>query len=173
MKAVNILGRRDRIDHQIGIQMIRKRQLHQNAMHRRVIVQLIDQRQKIRFGCVRIQLVLKGIHPDFDGLLPLRADVDLTCRVFANKDHRKARRQIVICLEFCHMGRDLFANRGGKSLAVDNLCSHGDIRIQWRYRPLARVCVAHKHLRDIARAFSGVRSVHQSPCAVPAIALPD
>ena len=77
MEPVHILGRINRVDDQIAVQMFRQRQLHEDAMHRRIGVQLGDQRQQISLGSVGGQLVFKAVHPGLMGLHALVADVDL------------------------------------------------------------------------------------------------
>ncbi len=42
MKPVDVLGRRNGLDHLARIDLRRQRQLHQDSMHRRVLVQLLD-----------------------------------------------------------------------------------------------------------------------------------
>ena len=123
-KPVHILGRINRVDHKVFVQMIGQRQLHQNTMHRRVIVQAVNQCQQIGLRGFGIQLVLIGIHPDLDGHLSLGAHINLRCGVFAHQHHGQTRRDAVIILQPRHMHRHLFPNLGRKGLAVDNICCH-------------------------------------------------
>ena len=71
MKSVNILGRIDRVDHQILVQMFRQRQLHQNSVNIRIPVQTVDHFQQLFLRRVCIQLVFNRFHADFQGLLSL------------------------------------------------------------------------------------------------------
>lgn len=52
VEAIDILGGIDHLDDRIGIDMRwqRQLQLHQNAVNRRVGIQLTDQRQQLHFG---------------------------------------------------------------------------------------------------------------------------
>jgi hypothetical protein len=93
-------------------------------VHRRVGVQLIDQRHKVGLGGVGIQPVLVGIHPDLDRLLVLGAHIDLARRIFAHQHHRKARRHPVLGLEPINMLCHLPADPRRERLAVDDLCRH-------------------------------------------------
>ena len=104
--------------------MAGQRQLHQNAMHRRVVVQLVDQRQQIGLGRRGVQLVLIGVHADFDGLLALVADVYLARRVLADQNHGEAGGDAVIGLQRRDLRRDFLANRSGEGFAVDDLGGH-------------------------------------------------
>ena len=63
VEPVDILGRVDRVDHQVGVQMPRQRQLHQDAMHRRIGVEPADQRQQIGLGGLGRQAVLQEFIP--------------------------------------------------------------------------------------------------------------
>ena len=78
MKPVHILGRINGIDHQIFVQMLGQRQLHQDTVDRGIVVQLIDQRQQIGLGRIDIQLVLNRFHADLDRHLAFGADIDLS-----------------------------------------------------------------------------------------------
>ena len=71
MKPVHILGGINRVDHQIFVQMLGQRQLHQNPMDFRISIQIGNQRQQISLGGLGIQPVLDRLHPDLDGHLAL------------------------------------------------------------------------------------------------------
>ena len=125
MEPVHILFRRNRIDHQILIEVPRQRQLHQNAMHLWIRVQLVNQGEQISLGRVRLQLMLVRVHADLDGLFAFGADIDLAGRIFPHQHHSKARRDAVIGFQAGHMVGHLRAHSGGKSLSVNDGCGHG------------------------------------------------
>ena len=91
VEAVDVLRRVDGVDDEVGIEVLRQRQLDEDAVHRRVGVQPRDERQKIGLGGLGGQLVLEGRHPGLGRLLALVADVDLARRVLAHQHDRKPR----------------------------------------------------------------------------------
>jgi hypothetical protein len=124
MEPVHILGRVDRVDHQIRVQMPRQRQLHQDPVHRRVLVQPPHQRQQVGLRGVRRQPVLERGHADLDRLLALRTHIDLAGRILAHQHHRQPRHQPVIGLQGRDMGRHIGADAGRKGLAVKDRGRH-------------------------------------------------
>ena len=124
MKPVHVLGRIDRVDNQILVQMLRQRQLHQNAMHRRIIVQRLHQRQQISLGNIHVALILEAVHPNLDRLLTLRTDVDLAGRILAHQHHGQTRRDAVVRFQPGNMGGNLFADGCGKCFPVEEFCGH-------------------------------------------------
>ena len=76
MEPVHILVRIDRFKHLLGIDMLRQRQLHQNAVDCRIMVQLFNYREKICLACFRRKPMLDREHADFFRLLRLVGDID-------------------------------------------------------------------------------------------------
>ena len=70
--------------------MLRQRQLHQDAVHGRIRVELLDQGQHFGFGRLGGQLVLPRVHADLDRLLGLVGDIDLGGRVLAHQHDGEA-----------------------------------------------------------------------------------
>ena len=93
----------------------RQRQLHQNAVHGGIAVELCDQRQQIGLRDIGGQLVLERGHAGGLGLLVLAADIDLARGIVADQHHRKARRQLMLALD----PRDLFGDAGAKLCGND------------------------------------------------------
>ena len=124
MEPVRVLRGRDGVDHEVFVQVAGQRQLHEDAMHSRVVVQLVDQRQQVRLRGIGVQLVLVRIHADFDGLLALVADVDLARRVLADQNHGEAGGDAVAGLECGNLRRDFLTNRGGEGFTVYDLGGH-------------------------------------------------
>ena len=58
MEAVDVLFRRNRLDNLASIDVTRKRQLHQNAVDRPVMVQNLDEIHQVSFADIRRQRVL-------------------------------------------------------------------------------------------------------------------
>jgi hypothetical protein len=74
-------------------------ELAQDAVHRRIGIQPVDQREQIGLGRIGRQLVLEGRHADLDRLLVLVRDIDLAGRVLAHQHDRKARHDPVLVLQ--------------------------------------------------------------------------
>ena len=83
MEAIHVFVRIDGVDDGVGINLIRQRQLHQDTVHIRIRVQLIDQAQQLGFARGVRELMLKGLHAGLERLLALVAHIDLTCRILA------------------------------------------------------------------------------------------
>jgi len=138
VEAVHVLGGVDGAQHLGGIDPVRQRQLHQDAMHRRVAVQAVHQRQQLRLGRVVRQAVLKGRHAGGRRLAVLVADIDGACRIVADQHHGEAgpdgsrqRRDL---------GRDPPAQLRRERLAVDDArsahaCSLPAQAMEWIMRP--------------------------------------
>jgi hypothetical protein len=123
MKAVDILQRRNGLDHPLRVQVGRQRHLDQDAVHRRVVVQVVDASQQHRFGGVGGQVVQDRADPRLVAVGDLVLHVDAGGRVVAHQDHSQpglmaARRQDTGAL--AHLGADL-AREGG---AIEDSCSH-------------------------------------------------
>ena len=132
MEAIDVLGGIDGGQHLHRVDMLRKRQLHENAVAGGVAVELLDQRQHIGLGRFGGKPVLPRVHADFDGLLRLVGDIDSGGRILAHQHHREAGGEAVLCLEFGHGLCNAAAQGFGIGLAVDEF-RHGQ-SIQMRLR---------------------------------------
>ena len=91
VQPVDILGRIDGVDDGFGIDRFRQRQLHENAVHGGIAVELRDQRQQVGLRDIGRQPVLERGHAGGLGLRVLAADIDLAGGVVADQHHGKAR----------------------------------------------------------------------------------
>ena len=124
METVNVLGRIDGVEHLLGIDLLRQRQLHQDAVHRRIAVELAHQRQQLVLDHGFGQPVIERPHAGLDRHLGLAADVELACRIVAGEHDRKPRRHAVPGGEALDLGRDLGAQLRRDRLAIDDACGH-------------------------------------------------
>ena len=129
MKAVDVLGRIDRGDDLLRVDLRRQRQLHQDAVHRGSALSLRDQRQQLGFAGRRRQPVVErracrpppapwsccGHRLSLAGLLPTSttASPGVMPRSRAGGAPRRA---------------TLPRKSGRDRLAVDDLCGHGASR---------------------------------------------
>ena len=124
VEAVDILGRINRGNHGIRIEMGRQRQLDQYAIHRRVGIERRHHSQQFRLCRGFGQHMLDGIQARFLGHFDFGADIDLRSRIGADQNHRKAghrmmARQNIGCI-IGHFGAQMCCNGG----AVNQLCGH-------------------------------------------------
>ena len=92
VKTVHILGRRDRLDDLLRVDVRRQRQLNQDAVNRRVIVQRLDARQQFGFqhvGRVALQHRMQAV---VFASLDLVAHIHLAGRAVADQHHGQSRR---------------------------------------------------------------------------------
>ena len=126
VEAVHVLGRVDGAEDRRRVDLRRQRQLHQDAVHRRVGVEALQQRQQLGLARFRRQPVLERAHAGLGGLPRLRADVDLAHRVVAHQHHRQAGGETGLRGEPRHHLGDPRAQPLGERLAVDpRRLSHG------------------------------------------------
>ncbi len=110
MQPVDVLGRIERVDDGFGVQRFRQRQLHQDAVHRRIAIELCDQRQQVVLRDIGRQHMLERRHAGGLRLLVLAADIDLAGGIAADQHHREPGRQSVLPLD----AGDLVGNAGAK-----------------------------------------------------------
>jgi hypothetical protein len=109
-------------------------QLDQDAMHRRIVVELANQVQQLVLAGVHGQLVLEGSHARLAGLLRLVANIDLARRVLAHQHHGKAWNEAVLGLELLSRLADARAQARGEGLAVDDFRDFRDSRLTHTFR---------------------------------------
>ena len=123
MKPIDVFVRVERVQNFFRIDMLRQRQLHEDAVARRVVVQFVDESQKIGLARFGGKPVLPGIHADFDGLLGLVRHIDLARRIFTDEHDGKARLYAMLLHQprdfRCHFG----ANVGRDLFSIDDLRS--------------------------------------------------
>ncbi len=124
MEAVHILVRTDRVDHLPFVDLPRQRQLNQNAMHRRVAIQSLHQRQQLALGRISRQLVLERVHTRGHGLLALVQDIHRARRILTDQHHRQPRLHTVRREQGTSRLPDAHTQPGRKRPAINNRC-HG------------------------------------------------
>ena len=83
MKSVDVLAWIDRIDDALRIDVLRQRQLHQNAVDIVVGIELGDQRQELGFAGGLRQVPLEARNAGRGRGFALGAHVHLACRIVA------------------------------------------------------------------------------------------
>ena len=89
METVNLLVGVDGVDHGIGIDLFRQRQLHQNTVDTVITVELLDKRDQLFLACASIEPVFDGFHPGGFSGLDLVADIDLAGRILTDQNNRQ------------------------------------------------------------------------------------
>ena len=90
MEAVDVLFGLDRLDHLLGVDLRRQRQLHEDAVDLRIGIELADDVQELGLARRRRQRMVEGAHPRLEGVADLVADVDLARRVVADENDGEA-----------------------------------------------------------------------------------
>ena len=125
MEAIHVFVGIDGVDNGVGINLVWQRQLHQDSVHIRIRVQLIDQTQQFSFARSVRELMLKGFHAGLERLLALVAHIDLACRILAYQHDRQAGGESMIALQAADCRTHALSQTLGKCLTVDSLC-HDD-----------------------------------------------
>ena len=148
MKPVNILGRIDRVNHQVFVQMLGQRKLYQDTVNLGIRIQLRNQRKQIGLCRICLKPMLDRFHTDLDGHLALGPDIDLGRGISANQNHGQSRRNSVIVLQARNMLAHLLPYTRRKSLAVNDCRCHGN-------RPSTSLALKYPRRRqERARGFS-------------------
>ena len=124
MEPVHVLPGIDGLDDRSLVDMVGKRELHQDSVDLGVGVELPDQRQELVLG----SLVREGVLPGMDSHVPggavLHTDVHLGSRVFTHQHRRQPRRHPLLFLEerdaLLELSADLFRDVG----AGNDLSAH-------------------------------------------------
>ena len=124
VEPVNVLGRLNRGNDLLVVDLARKRQLDQNAVDALVRIQLPDQVEQFRFADRIRQLVVEAGHSGFRRRPVLGANVDCACRILPDEHGREARCAPNALLEGANAFRDALTKRGGCRFAVDPFRRH-------------------------------------------------
>ena len=82
---------RDRLDDGALVDVLRRRRLDEDAMNRRVCVQLAHDREELLLRGRVLQLVLHAVHSEITRRLFLAPHVGVRRRIIADDHHRKPR----------------------------------------------------------------------------------
>ena len=125
MKAVHILFRPDGHNHLVLVNMTGQGQLHQNAMHAVVLVQLLNQPQQVKFSRVPGEANVLAQHSSLLQGPFLGGNVRHAGRILTHQYHCQtgsdSLKPQLRCLFRC-----LVANLLGDGKTVDNLCTHDE-----------------------------------------------
>jgi hypothetical protein len=124
MEPVHVLGRVDRLDDRARTDLRRQRQLHQDAIDRRIGVQQLHQRQQFRFSRARGQVVRARDDPGLFARAALVAHVDLGGGRVAHHHHGQARSPLARRRQGVGRAADFGLDFLGQSLAVDDFRAH-------------------------------------------------
>ena len=90
VESVDVLLRKDVIDNRVGIDLLRQRHLHEDAMYGIVGVEPLDEREELGLGGRRRQPDRLPRHAGLARRLLLAADVDRARRIVADQHHGEA-----------------------------------------------------------------------------------
>ncbi|VTR68175.1 conserved hypothetical protein [Desulfosarcina cetonica] len=124
MEPVDILVRIDGVEHFFLINVLGQGQLNQDTVDAVVLVVLVDQGQKIRFGNIHRLAVLNFLESDAVGGFDLEGHIGNGCRVLAHEDGDQPGNHAVLFLDlfylFGNLLEDLLADLG----TLDKRCCH-------------------------------------------------
>ena len=92
VQAVGVLARIDRVECGLVVEALRQRQLHDERVDVRVVVELVDRAQHVGLGRGLGELDMEGVDPDVGRVGALAADVRRAVRVVADEDRPEAGR---------------------------------------------------------------------------------
>ncbi len=119
-QAVDVLVRIDGGDDGRLLQGRWDRELHQDAVHRLVGVQLADKVQEVLLRNVCRQVMADGVHAHLFALLALALHIDAAGGILADQHHRQPGLQAVRALQLVHLLGDLAPEAFGERPAVDD-----------------------------------------------------
>ena len=119
-EPVDVLRGVDQRDELVLVELVRQRQLEQDAVHALVGVQRADQLGQLVRGHVAAGLVVEGLDAHLGGVLALHAHVDGRGGIVADED----RREPGLAVHGLDLALDLLAHLRRNCLAVDDL-GHG------------------------------------------------
>ena len=118
MEAIDILLRTNVPDDRVGIDVLGQRHLHENAVHRRVTIQLLDERQQRRLCRIGRQTNRATGHARFARRPLLGAHIGRTGDIVAHEDHRETGHDTTFT-QRGHIARHIRPHVGRDRLAVD------------------------------------------------------
>ena len=124
VEAIDVFFCSDRFDDFVRIDMCRQRQLHQNAVDFRIVVQRFHPGQQFGLGHAGVVFFKHRMNAVFLASLDLVAHIDLGCLAIADQDHRQSGRTAS-----GSEGGGAFGDVGpdftGELIAIDDFCGHG------------------------------------------------
>ena len=120
-EAVHVLLRRNRIDDRLVADVLRHRQLDEDAVNRGIDVQVLDELDEFFLGRRLRQTDLARIHARFRAGLLLRGHVAHARRIVPDENDRETGRNALLFLERLHSRRNLRAEIRRQLLAIDDI----------------------------------------------------
>ena len=149
----------DCLKHPLLVDLLRQRQLHQDAVDRRIAVEPVDQRQKfVGGGLGRRAMELADDAGLFAGLL-LVPHIDLAGRIFADQNGGQARRHAGGADERGHILGDFRPNLLGQGLSIEDRSSHGSSSER------KELLAAQRERRRLKSEIDGCASARACRCA--------
>ena len=106
-------------NHRMFPNLLRERELHQEAIDARVLVQSPHEPEQRFLRSAGVEAMLEGSHSGLPGLSHLVAHVDLARRVFADQHHRESGSDRVHVMQADDLPAKPVAQVCGEGLAVD------------------------------------------------------
>ena len=124
LEAIHVLGRIDPVDQRLLVDMWRQRRLHQDAVHGRIGIETVDQREQLVLGGGRRQVVVERAEADLVAGLALVAHVDRRGGIVPDQHHRQSRLYPALGLAVGHTPGDPLQQFLRDAFAVEDACAH-------------------------------------------------
>jgi hypothetical protein len=128
VKAVDILGRVDGIEHCIAVDMVGQGKLDQDAINRIVMVERDRSGLEVPLREVRRLAQRERMETAFVRHPALRAHINLACRVFADQNNGQSRPTLMMLIEARGDVGHGISDAAGKRLAVDQSCMAHEVQ---------------------------------------------
>ena len=120
VEAIDIFVGLNTFDDQGGIDVGGQRQLNQDAIDRRILIELVDQiQQRLLIGLDR-QIIRAGDKPDFLTGAAFAADIDLRGGILTDQHDGQSRRAQTGSNPLLNFGGHTMTNGLGNCLSIDN-----------------------------------------------------
>src|SRR5262245_714258 len=124
VETIHVLGRINGRNDFLRVDLLRKRQLHQNSADLLIGVEFRDEIEQLRFTRARRKLVIKGAHARVRYSPGLGAHINFAGRVVANQHHGNAWHDAAVAPQAVNGVRDLAAQVGRNGFAVNDARAH-------------------------------------------------
>ena len=122
---VDVLGRGNALGHMNRVDMVGQRQLHEDAVERRICVELVHPGQEFLLPRVGWKVPDVLHESDFVTVLAFQPHVDLGAGVVAHQQHREPRALKAAAYALAYPLGDAVTQMAGNGTAIESFCGHG------------------------------------------------
>jgi hypothetical protein len=123
VEAVDVLAVIDGAENFVFLEVARERGLDEDSVDLGIVVEAVDEGEKLGLGCFFLQHNGVGVDAEFGRLGAFHADVGLRGGIFTNADESDAGRDAPLLAQGGNAGFGLGVNLGGDGFAIDESCA--------------------------------------------------